>query len=102
MIQSIYSFHYVEQLTNAGIGVNDLPDTLQASIEQMINALEVLEESDTATKERFLPLLAQSDAIIAAMIYKLYPPKDEVVTINKMKLLSLKAKAISLKMSSEK
>jgi hypothetical protein len=98
-IENIALYH--GELSRADVPTTDLPEPLQDLILRYHLANRAYREADEATKERFLPILAQTDAVIAAAIYQLYPPADESVQVDKIKLLAMKAKALRLKLNTD-
>jgi hypothetical protein len=94
---SSYTIRYSEWIQRGGITYHDLPESLQATMSQFLAAKEAWEKADAATQERLLPILVQADAVIAAAIYRLYPPATEKQKLDKIKLLALRAKALRLK-----
>jgi len=89
---------YHEELARADIPTTDLPEPLQELILRYHLASRALKEADAGTQQRLLPILARTDAVIAAAIHELYPPIAEPAKVDKVKLLSLKAKALRLKL----
>lgn len=94
---SSYTIRYSEWIQRAGITFHDLPESLQATMGDFLAAKEAWEKADATNQERLLPILVQADAVIAAAIYRLYPPAIEEQKLDKIKLLALKAKALRLK-----
>lgn len=94
----LYRALYHEELARADIPTTNLPEPLQELILRYHLASRALKEADTVTQQRLLPILAKTDAVIAAAIHELYPPAAEPVKVDKVKLLSLKAKALRLKL----
>lgn len=88
---------YIAELMRAGISSTNLPASLQELIFRFLLARQAWAKEDAATKERLLPVLVKTDAVIAAAIYRLYPPVEEQTKVDKIKLLALRAKALRLK-----
>jgi hypothetical protein len=92
---------FTGELLRAGISTTDLPEPLQELIFRFHLASKACHEADDETKNRFLPVLTQADAIIAASIYQLYPPVEEPVQVDKIRLMALKAKALRMKLNTD-
>jgi len=92
-----YSSRYIELMEKAAVGHDHLPATLLPLIEKFENAVISWHQADESTKAELLPILVRTDAVISANIYQLYKDRLETETVDKVKLMALKAKALQLK-----
>jgi hypothetical protein len=92
-----YSSRFIELMEKATVYHEDLPVTLQNLIEKFENAVIAWRKADDSKRNALLPVLVKADAVIAANIYQLYKDRFETDSVDKVKLMALKAKALQLK-----
>lgn len=109
---SLYDARYTTLLHKAGITQDMLPGSLQQLIEKFSLAATALELVAPVTRQQLLFILVDTDAVICAALYSLYkdrlettdipaPVQDKPVSVDKIKLLAMKAKALNLKMNKQ-
>ena len=91
-----YRLKYPQVLIKAEKEFKDLPTSTQNLIEKLERAFNNLLKADEADQQRLLPLIVQSDAIVAADIVKTTNQPQEK-KIDKLKLLELEARARQLR-----
>jgi len=92
-----YTSRFIELMEKATVDHEDLPVALQNLIEKFEDAVIAWNQVDESKRNALLPILVKTDAVIAANIYQLYKDRLEAESIDKVKLLALKAKALKLK-----
>lgn len=94
-----YQARYTGYMEKANVGTSDLPVDLQELIEKFERAKEAWEQE--GQPKALLKILVQSDACISAEIFSLYSKeagkKTEDLSVDKIKMMALKAKALKLK-----
>jgi hypothetical protein len=92
-----YASRYIELMEKVAVNLDDLPAPLVSIIEKFEKAVISWQQADEETKEPLLSVLVKTDAIISANIFQLYKESFETKTIDKVKLMALKAKALQVK-----
>lgn len=92
-----YTSRYIDLMEKAAVDHEHLPVILLPLIEKFENAVISWQQADESTKEALFPILLKTDAVISAKIYQLYKDRLETETVDKVKLMALKAKALQLK-----
>ncbi len=94
-----YTARYMDYLKKAGLALNELPEDLQQLIRKFDTALEHWNNADESGQRKFHAALLQSDALIAAGIFKLKKEPDNMDTT---KLNEVKAKMLLLRKKTNK
>jgi hypothetical protein len=92
-----YPYRYAKLMEKAAVDYEHLPATLLPLIEKFENAVVSWQQADESTKADLFPILVKTDAVISANIYQLYKDRLEAETVDKVKLMALRAKALQLK-----
>lgn len=97
-----YAPRFIDYMEKAGVGYESLPSDLMPVIEKFQNALANWQQADESIQIILHPILIKTDAVISANIYQLFKERVEDATTDKVKLMSLKAKALQLKWKMKK
>ena len=94
-----YAPKYTEWLRRGDVRQEQLTAHLQQLIEKFQAALREWSKATPAEQSEYLSMLEKSDAFIAASIYRLGKPAPKTASVDKVKLLALKAKALQINMN---